>query len=567
MLLQDGSITAYTSFKDQKNQLAPTTLDISANPKTDRPTLTVDTDTKFQTITGFGGAFTDAVAHNFGLLKPKLQEEVIEALWGKTGQQYNMARLTIGSTDFATRVYNYNEPTGVPLSTPDLAQTNFSVAPDEAQIIPMIKSALAKNSELEFVSTSWSPPGWMKRKWFAAKGFMRNSAKPGMIWDPAIFDSYALYLSKYLSAYKAHGIDVKRMTIQNEPDSADHQFPVAYPCNNFNGTGEGLFLKNHLGPRIRKDHPDVKIYVHDGQKFHDVPILTRFEAIKAAAGGDLTYIDGVAFHWYGNNLANYQYLAALHAKYPSLPLLATEATLKDPRTQLSPWTEAQKYAVDILGDLNNGAEGWIEWNVLLDTTGGPTCIGPTGDSYCTPLVGHCDAPILADTKKQTLEYRDTYWFMAHFSRFLPRGSVRVAVSHNGKNTTKGGLQYTAAVTPADDLVVVVLNPDNSDSAKFQLQVGKGQYVVAPKLPQNGIQTIVVPLGKVRAQALRDGEGGQPAAAPVAKVEDVFAGEQTWCPNIIGHKCRYCSADGPAHCCSQCCLKLASGKCTCHQCQG
>lgn len=64
-----------------------------------------------------------------------------------------------------------------------------------------------------------------------------------------------------------------------------------------------------------------------------------------------------------------------------------------------------KYMVDIIGDLNNGAVGWIEWNVLLDSSGGPTCIGPTQTTFCTPEVGHCDAPILADVKSNTLTYR------------------------------------------------------------------------------------------------------------------------------------------------------------------
>lgn len=104
-------------------------------------------------------------------------------------------------------------------------------------------------------------------------------------------------------------------------------------------------MRDYLGPQLRKDHPGVKIYVHDGQKFHDVPILTRVEQIVQASGKE--HIDGVAFHWYGNNLDNYQYLAELHQKYPEFALLATEATLKDPRTQTiadSPWKEAQKYA-------------------------------------------------------------------------------------------------------------------------------------------------------------------------------------------------------------------------------
>ena len=111
------------------------------------------------------------------------------------------------------------------------------------------------------------------------------------------------------------------MTIQNEPDSADHMFPVAYPACNFNGTDEGSFLQQYLGPQIRADHPDVRIFIHDGQKFHDVPILDRVKDIIAAAGGDMKYIDGVAFHWYGNNLKNYQYLDELRTAFPQLPLL------------------------------------------------------------------------------------------------------------------------------------------------------------------------------------------------------------------------------------------------------
>jgi len=295
-----------------------------------------------------------------------------------------------------------------------------------------------------------------------------------------------------LTAYKAQGVNISMMTIQNEPDSADHMFPVSYPCNNFNGTGEGEFLKSYLGPQIRKDHPDLKIYIHDGQKYHDVPILNRVQDIIKAAGGDFKFIDGVAFHWYGNNLANYQYLEALHEKYPDLPLLGTEATLEAPFRQkigTSPWKEAQKYAVDIIGDLNAGAEGWIEWNVLLDTSGGPTCIGPTSNEFCTPLAGHCDAPILADVKKQTLEYRNSYFIMAHFSRYIERGSKIISIQN--KNNTDTGLKFTAALTPSNKVVVVVANPQDSKDEEYQLEIG-GKFI-AYKIHSHSVQTIVMDL--------------------------------------------------------------------------
>ena len=163
----------------------------------------------------------------------------------------------------------------------------------------------------------------------------------------------------------------------------------------------------------------------------------------------------------------------------------------------TPWKEAQKYGVDIIGDLNQHTQGWIEWNVLLDSTGGPTCIGPTATEQCTPLAGHCDAPILADVAKQQLEYRDSYYIMAHFSRYLPRGSVVVDIS---TNATSSPLLYTAAIVGLDELVVVVQNTHPS-SQPYQLQIrAQSSSAAAPELyipidsmTERGIHTVRVQL--------------------------------------------------------------------------
>ena len=134
-----------------------------------------------------------------------------------------------------------------------------------------------------------------------------------------------------------------------------------------------------------------------------------------------------------------------------------------------------------------------EWNVLLDQTGGPTCIGTTGGTDCTPAVGHCDAPILADVDKQTLEYRDSFWIMGHFSRYIPRGSVRVACG----NATATDLLFTCAVTPQNELVVVALNTDNGGRTKptsrYQIDLGGGHYVSAATIPGHGVHTTIVDL--------------------------------------------------------------------------
>ena len=59
----------------------------------------------------------------FAQLSPKLQEEVLEALWGPTGQRYNLARLTIGSTDFSVDVYNYDDLRAEPPTAMDWNQS------------------------------------------------------------------------------------------------------------------------------------------------------------------------------------------------------------------------------------------------------------------------------------------------------------------------------------------------------------------------------------------------------------------------------------------------------------
>jgi glucosylceramidase len=227
------------------------------------------------------------VATVFSQLNATLQQQVLELMWGANGQQYNMARLTIGATDFSVSEYSYSE------TNDDYRMANFSIAHDMAQIIPMIKRAQAvaaarpTNAGIQFLSTPWSPPAWMKRN-----KAMRNSAKPGLIQSPAIFQAYALYLSLYLTAYKAQGINITRVTVQNEPHVAG-QFLVTYPCCGFDAEQQRDFLRDYLGPRLRADHPDVRIYIHDYQKDIMIDAVATILNDTAAA----RFVDGIAYHW------------------------------------------------------------------------------------------------------------------------------------------------------------------------------------------------------------------------------------------------------------------------------
>jgi len=307
--------------------------------------------------------------------------------------------------------------------------------------------------------------------------------------------AYALYLSKYFTEMKKRGVNVTRMTIQNEPH-VKGQFAATYPSMGFTPEQERDFLRDYLGPKLRADHPELKILVNDDQKTNEgKPMMTDYVSTIMQDAEAAQFVDGVAFHWYGDNLDNYQALAEVHDQFPNLPLLATEATLMAPAMQhvgTTPWKEAQKYAYDIIADLNAWTSGWIEWNLLLDASGGPTCIGPAHTGVCTPAIGHCDAPILADISKQSIEVRNVYWFMGHFSRFIPRGSTVVRSNVDSRLD----LQSLAAITPANELVVVVLNMNDDGDVTYQLELQPGQSV-SLTIPAHGIQTLTTSLATLQ----------------------------------------------------------------------
>lgn len=465
-------------------------------------TLNIDLNERYQKVRGFGGAFTDSTAFNFMQLPEAQQEEMLESYFGSTGHGYSICRLQIGSSDFAISHYNYAN------QTDDYTLDSFSIAHDLEYIIPMIqrakKVAAANGVELQFVSSPWSPPAWMKRT-----NRMQNSLMPGLRQEDDVFKAWALYFSKYLTAYKEAGVDIKHVTIQNEPHVAK-QFIVTYEACGFDPTHERDFLRDYLGPQLKQDHPDVGIWIHDDQKDDKMTdmVNTIMSDEKAAQ-----YVSGVAFHWYDDWGKNYQVLEEVHQAFPDLPLMGTEATNEKPSMEKfhvggSLWQHGQMYAIDILRDLNHWAEGWIDWNMLLDYTGGPSSqhLGKVED------LGNCDSPIRAnfttfpyfplDDPRGNFElmYQPTYYHYGHFTRYLTQGSQRVGLEQSpvvepNKRGFPGGLESTAFIanegTDDEQLVVIVTN-FLDDKTSFTINVaGVGSATV--KIPAQGIQTLTLGL--------------------------------------------------------------------------
>jgi glucosylceramidase len=430
--------------------------------------ITIDSLKTFQTIFGFGGAITESAVHVFEQLASADQIQILQDLFGEnndnTSLRYTTGRLTIGSCDYSLGYYSYNDKVN------DTTMSNFTIAHDEVSIIPFILSsqtfAKNQNRSLRFISTPWSPPGWMK-----SNGLM--SCFPLGPLDCSLLSwaqpSYALYFSKYLTAYKAAGVNIWGITVQNEPQPQTGT--LTYEGMWFPFTTELEFVSQHLGPQLRNDHPDIKILIFDHNMgpemiLYALPILSDVNSSQ--------YVDGVAFHWYDG--PDWNSIEELHSLFPNVTYLATEATAGRgpqgtswwlPNTTVGSdwWSTGEFYGTYIMNDLLSFASGFIDWNILLDQNGGPDHGDPTGE-LCEGLIPcGSDAMLIADVRMSPpVVYRQAfYYFMGHFSRFVPPDSVRIQCTVQAGNGGKdGNLTAVSFTTPSGSTVLVVMNTFNID---------------------------------------------------------------------------------------------------------
>lgn len=88
----------------------------------------------------------------------------------------------------------------------------------------------------------------------------------------------------------------------------------------FTAQGERHFIANHLGPMMRKQHPDVLLLGYDHNKDH---IVNWANTLLDPTGGSAKFVDGIAFHWYSSH-DYFEHLTEAHEQFPETILLATE---------------------------------------------------------------------------------------------------------------------------------------------------------------------------------------------------------------------------------------------------
>jgi len=447
-------------------------------PQENASEITLNLDKVYQTITGFGGSFTESSAYLLNRLSEPNRERILQAYFGEEGARYSLTRTHIASCDFSLNNYTY-----APVKN-DMDLQHFSIDEDREDLIPMIKDAMTISKDgFNIIASPWTAPPWMKD----------NKKYVGGKLLPEYYDAFALYFNKYLDAYKAEGIDIWGLTPVNEPHGNGNNWESMH----FSPEEETDFVQNHLGPKLEetgKSHVNILGYDQNRAGLKEwVDVMFKNEATSK-------YYDGTAIHWYEST---YDYfpedLQYAHNKAPNKYLIETEGCVDSevPKWQDDAWywskeatdwgwdwapddqkhlhpkyAPVYRYARDIIGCLNNWVDGWVDWNMLLDKQGGPNWF----ENWCV-------APILVDPDKDEVYFTPIYYTMAHFSKFIRPKAKVIDVTQTDKD-----LMVTAAKNPDGTIAVVVLN-QSTESKNFKLVLeDKSQNVT---ISPQAIQTIII----------------------------------------------------------------------------
>jgi glucosylceramidase len=408
--------------------------------------IAVNGQIRYQRITGFGAAMTDSSAYLLqDELTPAAHAIAMQALFGQPGIHLNFVRIPMGASDFsATGVpYTYDD---LPPGETDPALADFSIAHDQAYIIPALQAMLAENPKIITYANPWTPPPWMK-----ANGLYGNLGGAGKVL-PQFYPALAQYFVRFIQDYAAAGVPIDDISLQNEPHTA-----ALWPSSAFPAGAEVQFLTADLAPALQAAGLIPRIYGLEETAANTADEQTLF------AGPAAPYFSGVGFHCYGGMGG----LTTFHQAFPTVPIAVTEC---------SPGIISYSASEVAIDATRNWASVATLWNLALDTTGGPVEPPDSGCRGCTGVIR------VNDTTHQA-SYGLNYFEFGQISRFVVPGAVRIAstrlVADDGDTVTPG-VDDVAFINPSGKKVLVAYNSATTPvSLSIQWRRKYLHYVLQP----------------------------------------------------------------------------------------
>jgi glucosylceramidase len=416
-------------------------------------------------------------------------DEVLRAYFDpEKGLGFNMGRVPIGSCDFGLGNWTCGE-----LKDNDIELQGFSIDHYHEAILPMLlRAAEIAGTPLCLLASPWSPPPWMKT----------NGRSDGEGWGrlrPECRAAWALHYVRFVQEMAQAGAPIWGVSVQNEPEAAQ-----AWESCLYTPEEERDFVRDHLGPALEEAGLGVQIIIHD----HNRDSMLERAAVVYDDPEAEKYVWGTGYHWYGDarfeawpkrswvpfedrqsgripifeiraqaGFANVRRVAELR---PDKHVLATEGCQKElghssllsEEAALS-WKQGERYAMNLISDMNSGCEGWLDWSLCVDETGGPNHAGNA-----------CLAPVICDTRTDQLLFRPSFWYLGHFARHIRPEARRVVCG-----SSRDVLEVTAFKNPDASVIVVVLN-QSEEGVDFVLKVA-GAGMLCTEAPARSITTFVV----------------------------------------------------------------------------
>lgn len=431
-----------TQFADGKGIRTVTELPIRAeDTAVEREVVNLYPQALYQTIDGFGGAVTDAVASVLDKAPAGVRGEILNRYFGEDGIGYSLVRIPLDSCDFSETMYEAEDG------------ETLCPAPRSRRIHELVRQIDAIRGERSAVMLSpWSPPKRMKE----------NGSRIGSRLKNECCSDWADYICRYVLACRDAGVDVQMLTVQNEPNAWQTWDSCLYTPQE-----ERRFLMEFLVPALKRHGiGDLEICIWDHNKERLVD-----RALEEIDSESDAHIAGLAFHWYSGD--HFDALRIVGDLFPGKKLIFSEGCVEFSRFgDNSQLQSAQMYAHDYIGNLRAGATAFFDWNILLDEQGGPNHV----DNFCS-------APLMYDTKKGRIIQNLTFDYIGHFSRYIRPGARRI-----GSTSYCEAVEQAAVQNPDGSIAMVCCNATTEDRAvHLRLQGSIADFV----LNANTIATVLI----------------------------------------------------------------------------
>jgi glucosylceramidase len=398
-----------------------------------RGAIRLDPGKTFQEVLGFGASLTDAACYMIARLSPAARAALLRELFHPSELNFSVSRVCIGSSDYATEAYSYDD------GEPDPELARFSIDHDRTHVVPVLAEARAVNPDLFLLASPWSPPGWMKANNSMLGGSMRSR----------YYAAYARYFVRFLKAYEAAGVRIDAVTPQNEVDTdQDGRMPACLWGQEY----EIAFISRHLGPQIERSGLPTRIWFLD----HNYNLWGR--AICTLEHPDVEkYVDGVAWHGYAGRP---DMMTRVHEAFPGKHMYWTEGGPDyTDRAYLTDWA---RWSATFANILRNWARCIIGWNLALDERGRPN-IGPFT----------CGGIVTINSASLDVVRSGMYWALAHYSRAVRRGARRIE-----SDGSVDGVSHVAFAHADGKMAVILTNARAETTVRLEL-AGKSAQVLLP----------------------------------------------------------------------------------------